>query len=112
MLIRCMLFMGRDCPRGLIIGYNAVEGFRVYVLLDAHTLSFSPADGLGVPSHPRAVFSTCRGAVMEAKKRELDARDGAAKKPKPESIRSRILLDHRFDMSDVESKLSSPLSAR
>ncbi len=107
-----MLFMGRDCPRGLIIGYNAVEGFRVYVLLDAHTLSFSPADGLGVPSHPRVVFWTCRGAVMEAKQSELDARGGAAKKPKPESIRSRILLDHRFDMSDVESKLSSPLSAR
>jgi hypothetical protein len=49
---------------------------------------------------------------MEAKKRELDARGGAAKKPRPESIRTRILLDHRFDMSDVESKLSSRLSAR
>jgi hypothetical protein len=102
-LMRCMLFMGRKSPRGLIIGYNAVEGFRVYVLLESHSLKFTPCDHLAVPLHPRTVFNTCRGAVMDAKKRELVTRKEKPK-PKPESIRARILLDHRFDMRDVESE--------
>lgn len=107
MLIQLPLFIGRDSPRGLIIRYDTVERFPVYVLLDGNSLHFVPSDQYGVPLHPKEQFVTCRSAIMEAKQRYLDNNE-IMDAAKPESIRTRLrLFDGAFDMRDIERKLAA-----
>ncbi len=107
MLMQLPLLIGRDSPRGLIIRYETVERFPVFVLLDGNTLHFILSDPYSVPLLPKEQFVTCRSAIMEAKQRHLDTNENP-ETAKPESIRTRIrLFEGLFDMRDIERKLAA-----